>query len=120
MQVLKFGSLVAVAVFLFFLGNFSTAYAHDAEFKYPLLAKERLTIGARIEQSWYSGKEDGPVSYLTEQVQDEFGVGVVGAYALTGGEYPLSLVGGTVYALDSKFFRSWIGLNVRLYSGRGD
>lgn len=112
-----------VAVLLFFLGTFAVphrAHCQTDTRQYPILAKERLTLGARLEHAWYSGKTDGPVSFLTEDVQREFGVGVVGAYAMTGGEYPTSLIGGTVYALDSKFFRSWVGLNIRLFSGLPD
>lgn len=106
-----------IALFLLCLA--APAFAEDTT-QYPILAKERLTVGARLEHAFYSGESEGPVGYLTEQVQKEWGLGVVAAYALTGGSYPTSLVGGTVYALDSRFFRSWVGLNVRLYSGRGD
>lgn len=105
--------LIAVA---FLLCLAAPALAHNPDFPYPLLAKERLTIGARVEHAWYSGEDN----FLVNEVEKEFGVGVVGAYALTGGQYPLSLIGGTVYAMDSKWFRSYVGINVRLFSGRGD
>jgi len=93
-----------------------TAFAHDPNFDYPILSEKRLTLGARLEHAWYSGEDN----FLVRDVEKEFGVGIVGAYALTGGDFPLSLVGGSVYAMDSKWFRSYVGINVRLFSGLGD
>ena len=106
---------------LFALMIFGTtaALAHDPNFPYPLLAKERLTIGARCEYDWYAGNSSG-TEFLVDELGKEFHVGAVAAYALTGGSYPLSMIGGTTYGLDSKHFRTWLGLNLRVYSGRGD
>lgn len=111
--------VLSTAFLLALVAAAATAYAEDTT-QYPILSAQRLTVGARLEHSWYSGNPDGPVSFLTNEVGKEFGVGGVAAYSLTGGQYPTSLVGGTVYALDSRFFRSWVGFNVRLFSGRGD
>lgn len=88
--------------------------------QYPVLAKERLTLGARAEYEFYAGDRSGPVGFLVNDVQKEWALGVVGAYALTGGRYPLSLVGGTIYGTDSKFYRSHIGVSIRLFSGLYD
>lgn len=109
--------LFTAVALLFVVGAAGVAAADTTQ--YPILSVERLTLGARLEHAWYSGSQDGPVLFLTHDIQKEFGVGVVGAYALTAGEYPTALIGGTVYALDSKWFRSYVGLNVRLFAGGG-
>lgn len=69
----------------------------------------RLTLGVRGEHSWISAGGEEPVP----NVPREFAIGVVGSYYLVP---KWSIIAGTTYGLDSKLFRSWLGLNLKVYS----
>jgi hypothetical protein len=79
---------------------------------YPLISPARLTLGARAEYSWFSNANEGDPQ---PAFQKEWAIGLVGSYALVP---KLSAIAGTTYGLDNRQFRSWAGINLKIFDGQ--
>ena len=71
----------------------------------------RATIGARAEQSWWTGRDETQLP----GVDKEIGVGIVGSYALVPN---LAATGRVIYYVDSRVTSFSVGVNLLLFGGK--
>ncbi len=86
----------------------------------PVLSLARVQLGAAANYAFFNSAESGASSQF--QIKREWQVGVVGAYnvlAPVGNAKgtTVSLVGGSLYGVDSRWFYSYVGVRVGLYDG---
>jgi len=93
-------------------GMMSVSHAQEDPRAYPLLAKERITLGARAEYMWYGTRDNTPRTLVYKR---EFGAGLVASYALVPN---CSLTWRSIYAVDNRLFFHAVGVNLLLYRGR--
>ena len=75
----------------------------------PLLSITRLSVGVGASYAFYSGDEGNRPSFAKE-----WEGGLFAAYALTPN---VAAVGSVVYGLDSKVYRSSVGVRVSVFRG---
>jgi len=78
----------------------------------PAVSLDRLSIGVRGEYSWFAQRFGVPPT----EFDREYAVGMVGSYNLVPN---CSLIGGSVYGVKNRLFRSWLGVNVIIFRGKG-
>lgn len=88
----------------------SIAHADETK-QYPLLSPYRLSIGARTEYAYWSGKD---ATQLPSATHHEWGVGLAAAYALVP---HLQATSRVVYFVDSRITQYALGVNLQIFSG---
>ena len=77
----------------------------------PILSLKRLSLGAGLDNQWFA---KAGVDATLPAFDREWGVGLYGAYNLTGG---LSLTGSSVYGMDNRWIHSKLGVRLRIFAG---
>ena len=94
----------------------SFAYAQEpvpqpAE-QYPLISKQRLQIGARVEYAWWQQREPAGAEFTFKK---ELGVGIPASYTIVPN---ISLTWRTIYFIDNRIWSHAAGINFLIYNGR--
>lgn len=81
----------------------------------PLISAQRLAVGAGVNREWTPNSQ-------FDLIKQEWTAGIYGAYALTASTSEsriprLSLVGSSVFGMDTKVSRWSLGLRVTLWDG---